>query len=108
MKDIFNDFTAWFWPLLGGFFTTIWDFIIDVFNSLSNNQSDIVSVVGYIAFAALILFTLKKLLDFMVGYFSGFTKDDIKGKAKKGSIYLIIILFLASFISFQMGPVSCS
>jgi hypothetical protein len=107
MKEQFNNFTTWFWPFLGNIFTTIGEFISGILTSLSSNQSDIVTVIGYLAFAAIILFVLKKLLDFIVGYFSSVTKDDIKTKAKKVSIYGILMLLLASFISFQMGSASC-
>jgi hypothetical protein len=108
MKEQFNNFTTWFWPFLGNIFTTIGDFITGILTSLSSNQSDIVTVIGYLAFTAITLFLLKKLLDFIVGYFSSITKDDIKTKAKKASIYGVLILLLASFISFQMGSASCS
>jgi hypothetical protein len=107
MREQFNNFTTWFWPFLGNIFTTIGEFISGTLTSLSSNQSDIVTVIGYLAFTAITLFVLKKLLDFMVGYFSSFTKDDIKNKAKKVSLYSILMLLLASFISFQMGSVSC-
>jgi len=108
MKEIFNDFTTWFWPFLGNIFTSIGEFMSGFLESLSSNQSDIVTVIGYIAFAAITLFVLKKLLDFVVGYFTGFTKSDIKNKAKKASIYGVIILLIASFISYQMGAASCN
>ena len=107
MKEIFNNFTAWFWPFLSNIFTSLGEFIAGIFTSLSSNQSDIVTVLGYLAFTAITLFLLKKLLDFLVGYFTGFTKDDIKGKAKKASIYGIVILLISSFISYNMGAASC-
>jgi len=108
MKEPFDNFTAWFWPFLGNIFTTIGEFISSTLESLSSNQNDIVMVIGYIAFTAITLFLLKKLLDFLVVYFAGFTKDDIKDKAKKASIYGVLILLLASFISYKMGVASCT
>ena len=107
MKEIFNNFTAWFWPFLSNIFTSLGEFISGIFKSLSSNQSDIVTVLGYMAFAAITLFLLKKILDFLVGYFTGFTKDDIKNRSKKAFIYTLVILLVSSFISYKMGTASC-
>ena len=107
MKEVFNDFTAWFWPFLGNIFTTIGEFLSGILHSLSSNKSDIVTVIGYIAFTAITLFIVKKILDFMVGYFSGFTKGDIINQSKKVFMYGVLILLLASFISYQMGTAAC-
>lgn len=107
MKEIFNDFTAWFWPFLGNIFTAIGEFASESVSSLSSNKSDIVSVIGYIAFSAIILFLLKKLLDFIVRFFTGVKKGDIINQSKKVFIYGILILLLASFISYNMGTGSC-
>ncbi len=101
MKDIFNEITNWLWPFLGNIFTTIWDFLGSLLHSFFENQNSIMSIIGFIFLALLGLFILDKILRFIIDYFSKFSKNDVLGITKKAFIFIVIILILASFISYQ-------
>jgi hypothetical protein len=101
MKEIFNDMSNWLWPFIGKVFTTIWDFLGDTLHTFFENQNSIMSIIGFIFLSLLTLFALDKLIRFIIGYFSKFTKNDVKGIVKKTFIMIAIILVVASFISYQ-------
>jgi len=101
MKEIFNEVSDWLWPFIGELFTTIWNFLGDTLHSFFQNQTSIMSVIGFIFLSLLALFALDKLIRFTIGYFSKFTKSDIKSITKRALISIVIILILASFISYQ-------
>jgi len=106
MKEIFNEASDWLWPFIAKVFTSIWNFLGDTVHSFFENQTSIMSVIGFIFLSLLALFALDKLVRFIIDYFSKFTKSDMKGMIRKAFITIFTILVVASFISYQTR--SCS
>ena len=101
MKDVFNEISDWLWPFIGQVFTTVWEFSGGILRSFFENQNSIMSIIGFVFLSLLTLFALDKLIRFIIGYFSKYSKGDVKNITKKALISIFIILVIASFISYQ-------
>ena len=98
MEQIFKDFSAWFWPILGNLFSSIGNFFGDIGISLYENYNTILPVLGYMFACAIILFLLLKLLQYAVQFFKKLTLKGLFSTLIKLLIAGVVFWLFASLI----------
>jgi hypothetical protein len=96
MEQIFKDFTAWFWPLLEDFFSSIGNFLGDIGVSLYDNSDTILPVLAYMLASAVVLFALLKVLQYIVAFFASLTRQSVFSTLIKSMFILCGLWFLIS------------